>query len=106
MGAGKTVLAHGIALGLGVSEWRGSPTFNLVHEYSGRLPFFHIDAYRITSDEAGDLGLETIMEAGGVAAVEWGSRLKSAFRVLAPSQCIRIHIEDAGDDLRLVEVEQ
>ena len=52
MGSGKTVLAQGIGLGLGVSTIINSPTFVLVNQYlGGRLPFCHADLYRLDSLE-------------------------------------------------------
>ena len=47
LGAGKTALTKGIALGLGVCETVVSPTFTLMNEYSGRLTLYHYDAYRL-----------------------------------------------------------
>ncbi len=53
MGAGKTLSARGIAEGLGVPGGRGgrSPTFTLVHEYTGRHPIYHLDLYRLQGEE-------------------------------------------------------
>ena len=47
LGAGKTRFAKGVALGLGVKDPVTSPTFTLINEYQGRLPFYHMDAYRL-----------------------------------------------------------
>src|SRR5213593_2452264 len=47
LGAGKTQLAKGIAKGLGVADTVNSPTFVLMAEYTGRLPLFHLDLYRL-----------------------------------------------------------
>ena len=50
LGAGKTLLAGGLARGLGVTGRVPSPTFALVHEYpGGRLPLWHLDLYRLTT---------------------------------------------------------
>jgi len=74
LGAGKTVFAKGVGAGLGVVEVVSSPTFVLValHE-SGRLPLWHVDAYRLgDAAELDDLGLE---EAGdGIVVMEWATR--------------------------------
>jgi len=76
LGAGKTVLAKGIARGLGVKSVVNSPTFVIVNEHAGRLPLFHADAYRLTdADEARAAGVFDERQAGGVTVVEWADRL-------------------------------
>jgi len=63
LGTGKTVLAKGVARGLGVKENILSPTFTLLKEYAGKVPLYHLDAYRLHG--AGDLyelGLEEYLE--------------------------------------------
>lgn len=77
LGAGKTILVRGIAEGLGLADSRlvSSPTFVLVHEYSGRLPIYHVDLYRLTdpATELCDLGVEEML-ARGVVLIEWAER--------------------------------
>ncbi len=76
LGAGKTVLAKGIALGLGVTSVVNSPTFVLMNEHHGRLPLYHVDAYRLDDpEEALAAGLLDDRQAGGVTVVEWADRL-------------------------------
>ena len=76
LGAGKTVLAKGIAAGLGVTSVVNSPTFVLMNEHRGRLPFYHADAYRLDDpEEALAAGLLDERQAGGVTVVEWADRL-------------------------------
>lgn len=50
LGAGKTHFAQGIAAGLGISDSVTSPTFTLIAEYDGRVPFTHMDLYRLYED--------------------------------------------------------
>ncbi|MBR3349221.1 MAG: tRNA (adenosine(37)-N6)-threonylcarbamoyltransferase complex ATPase subunit type 1 TsaE, partial [Solobacterium sp.] len=47
LGAGKTTLTQGIAKGLGVKRTVTSPTFTILKIYRGRMPLYHIDAYRL-----------------------------------------------------------
>ncbi len=77
LGLGKTVLARGIAAGLGVDPCEvHSPTFTLVNQYRGRVPVHHVDLYRIDREsDLSELGLEEILGGEGVAIVEWGERL-------------------------------
>lgn len=72
LGAGKTCLAQGVALGLGVRDRVTSPTFTIIQEYDGRVPFYHIDLYRLR--DAGDLeglGFEDYIHGDGVVLIEW-----------------------------------
>ena len=76
LGAGKTVVAKGIADGLGVTSVVNSPTFVLMNEHRGRLPLYHVDAYRLDDpEEALAAGLLDERQAGGVTVVEWADRL-------------------------------
>ena len=71
LGAGKTTFAQGIAKGLGIHESVKSPTFNIVKTYfSGRLPLFHIDAYRLEGQHQ-DIGISELQAGHGVCVVEW-----------------------------------
>jgi tRNA threonylcarbamoyladenosine biosynthesis protein TsaE len=104
LGLGKTVLARGIAAGLGISpDEVSSPSFTLVHEYrGGRLPLFHIDLYRVEriEEELPALGIEDILSGGGVAVVEWGERLPPYLRRGA----IVVRFVDLRDGCRRIEV--
>lgn len=78
LGAGKTTIAQGICRGLGVKEPVTSPTFAIMHQYDGKYPVYHIDAYRIESEtELQDLGLEEFLEGEGVSLVEWAEKIIS-----------------------------
>ncbi len=74
MGSGKTTFSQHFAHALGVTEPVTSPTFNLLHNYSGsRLKLHHADLYRLErTGELDDLGLTDLQEEGGVMLVEWG----------------------------------
>lgn len=70
LGAGKTALTKGIAQGLAVNATVNSPTFTIVKVYQGRLPLYHIDAYRL-SNRTDDIGLEDLIFDEGVTVIEW-----------------------------------
>lgn len=95
LGAGKTTLAQGLATGLGVTDDVTSPTFALVHEYSGRLPVFHMDLYRLTAEEEFELiGGWEYFERGGVCLIEWADRLGASFPL--PHWVIRLELSGRG----------
>ena len=95
MGAGKTVLAKGIARGLGVLAEVTSPTYAYVNSYENRL--FHFDCYRISSErQAFELGLYDYFEAGGICLIEWSENIRS----LLPQNCKRVTISGSGDGVR------
>ncbi len=77
LGAGKTCLVRGVAAGLGVDKAVPitSPTYTLMNSYSGRLPLYHFDLYRLgDADELAELGFEEYFYGDGVAVVEWPQR--------------------------------
>lgn len=81
LGAGKTQLAKGIAVGLGVADSRqvNSPTFVLVNEYAGRMHVYHLDVYRLSGvAELEALGFEEMCGGSAVVMVEWADRASPA----------------------------
>jgi len=78
LGSGKTLFSQGLARGLGVPKnfYITSPTFAIINEYPGRVPFYHLDLYRVSNRaELSELGLEEILYGGGAVAIEWAERL-------------------------------
>ncbi len=81
LGAGKTRFTQGICYGLDLDKenYIRSPTFTLINEYTGRLPIYHIDLYRIENqEEIYSLGLEEILFNQGVTVIEWAEKLRSS----------------------------
>ncbi|MGI5892125.1 MAG: tRNA (adenosine(37)-N6)-threonylcarbamoyltransferase complex ATPase subunit type 1 TsaE [Bacillota bacterium] len=93
LGAGKTTFAQGLAQGLGIEETVLSPTFIFFQQYQGRLPFYHIDAYRLGSDEGYDIGLEECFGRDSVALVEWPQNIS----YLLPDDCLCVEIKYCQD---------
>src|SRR3954451_13192665 len=101
LGAGKTHLAKAIGAGLGVTETITSPSFILMAEYSGRLPLFHIDLYRL--DDASDAiagGLIDDRPAAGGTVVGWAGRVWPC----APARRLDVVIDGSGDEPRSIVV--
>jgi tRNA threonylcarbamoyladenosine biosynthesis protein TsaE len=101
LGAGKTCFLQGLARGLGVMTDVTSPTFVLVNQYRGRLPVYHVDAYRTGSlTELVDLGLEEMLHGEGVTVVEWADKLLP----LLPPRTVTVTIAGLGDEPRQIEL--
>lgn len=77
LGAGKTVLARGVAIALGIDPAEiQSPTFTLMRSHRGEGgSLLHVDLYRLEPRDVPDLGLEEALYAPGVKIVEWAERL-------------------------------
>jgi tRNA threonylcarbamoyladenosine biosynthesis protein TsaE len=110
LGAGKTILAAGLARGLGVTRRVQSPTFALVNEYrDGRLPLFHLDLYRLESrDEIIAAGLELyLVRPSGVAVVEWIERWleDGSWRAVRGVRFRRVVIHSPGETEREIVYE-
>lgn len=78
LGAGKTVLARGIARGAGATGYVASPTFTLIREYHGTPPVYHVDLYRLDRPEQlDDLGLDMVFDGSGIVVIEWAEHAAS-----------------------------
>ncbi|MDQ3886553.1 MAG: tRNA (adenosine(37)-N6)-threonylcarbamoyltransferase complex ATPase subunit type 1 TsaE [Actinomycetota bacterium] len=97
LGSGKTVLARGIGVGLGVRGPVTSPTFVLAREHPPGprgVPLVHVDAYRLDGlDELDDLDLDTDLVDAAVV-VEWGEGL--AERLAEEHLLVRLDRRDDG----------
>jgi tRNA threonylcarbamoyladenosine biosynthesis protein TsaE len=108
LGAGKTVLAKGIAEGLGVADSAAvhSPSFTLINRYrQGSRVMYHVDLYRLDSPrEIYSTGIEDLLSEDVVMVVEWAERLPFAVeapvsvRILATPDATSRRIEIDGLD--------
>ena len=73
LGAGKTVLAQGVAAGLGITGVT-SPTFVISRVHKAAVPFIHVDAYRLVDSENPNLYLDDLDLdiASSITFIEWG----------------------------------
>lgn len=104
LGVGKTVFTKGFAVGLGITEPVNSPTFTIVQEYNGRIPFYHFDVYRIEEpEEMDEIGYEEYFFGEGACMIEWAELIEE----LIPKEAVHILIEKdlaKGLDYRRVTV--
>ena len=75
LGSGKTIFTKGFANALGITETVTSPTFNIIKEYDGELPLYHMDVYRLDGNTEG-VGIEDYFTKGGVVIIEWANTIK------------------------------
>ena len=122
LGMGKTAFTRGLARGLGADDVVSSPTFALVNEYSGRVPVYHFDMYRVTSwddlygrvpvyhfdmyrvtswDDLYSTGFFDYLDTG-VLIIEWSENIEGAL----PENALRITISRGeNDNQRIFDIE-
>jgi tRNA threonylcarbamoyladenosine biosynthesis protein TsaE len=101
LGAGKTAFVRGMVRGLGGNaEDVSSPTFTIIQEYPApAATLFHVDLYRLEPVEIDDLGLDDMLESGGITAIEWAGRWPGR-----PRAAIEVRIEPTGEGRRRIDV--
>lgn len=102
LGAGKTTLTKGIAVGMGITDTIMSPTFVIarVHRNPTGTTLVHVDAYRLGDAlELDDLDLDTDLAAAAIV-IEWG--VGRAEQLAAEHLVIRL--ERHPDDTRTAEL--
>ncbi|MDR7319200.1 tRNA (adenosine(37)-N6)-threonylcarbamoyltransferase complex ATPase subunit type 1 TsaE [Brevibacillus nitrificans] len=99
LGVGKTTFTQGLGRGLGVKQVVNSPTFTIIKEYQGRLPFYHMDVYRV-GDDVDSLGLDDYFFGEGVCVVEWASLIEEVL----PADRLTVFLRTEGEDVRLIEL--
>ncbi len=105
LGAGKTQLVKGLAEGLGVTARVHSPTFAIVHEYSGgRVPLWHLDLYRLeTAAQLHSAGIDDfLLSPPGVVVVEWFERWLSAGMPLSLAPCRHVELRVLNEQERQI----
>ncbi len=101
LGAGKTVLAKGIAKALGINEAIVSPTFTIVQEYHGKEKLYHLDIYRLSGDdEFESMGGEEFLYPDGITLIEWSEKIED----MLPDDTLFISIAIDENQDRIIEI--
>ena len=102
LGMGKTAFTRGLAQGLGDASQVSSPTFALVHEYTGCKPvLYHFDMYRVhTMDDLYSTGFFDYLDTGAILAIEWSENIAEALE----GSVIHVQLEALGESERLITV--
>lgn len=96
LGSGKTVFTKGFASAMAIEEVT-SPTFNIIKEYVGELPLYHIDVYR-TNGKIDNLGIEEYFDKGGVTIIEWAEMIEDYL----PEERLDITFKITGENSRIM----
>lgn len=98
LGSGKTVFAKGFANALGIEEVITSPTFNIVKEYyTGELPLFHMDVYRLDEGNV-EINFDEYFVKKGVSIIEWADMIEDEL----PEERLEINFKIVGEDTRVL----
>ena len=102
LGAGKTRFVKGFVAAIGATGEVTSPTFTLIHEYTGgRVPVYHFDFFRIEDRQAADrLGLDEYFFGDGICVVEWADKFPELF----PTGARWISFETKSETERLITI--
>lgn len=98
LGSGKTIFAKGFAQALGIEEGITSPTFNIIKEYySGEMPLFHMDVYRLDGNADG-IGIEDYFTMNGIVIIEWSDTIKH----ILPEERLDIKFKAIDENTRIL----
>ena len=98
LGSGKTVFTKGFASAMAINEVT-SPTFNIIKEYNGELPLYHMDVYR-TNGKTDGLGIEEYFDKGGVTIIEWAEMIED----ILPEERLDITFKITGENNRTMVI--
>nr|WP_263312720.1 tRNA (adenosine(37)-N6)-threonylcarbamoyltransferase complex ATPase subunit type 1 TsaE [Mammaliicoccus sp. Marseille-Q6498] len=99
LGSGKTTFSQYFGKALGVKRNINSPTFNIIKSYRGRLPFHHMDCYRLENSSE-DLGFDEYFNSEGVTIIEWSEFITEYL----PEERLEINIKYVDSNTRTFEI--
>ena len=101
LGSGKTTMVKGLASVFGIDERDiTSASFTIIAEYDEEVPFYHIDLYRVTSEDISELGLQEYFGGEGISVIEWAERAEGEL----PETSIKVSLNYTGDNIREIEI--
>ena len=76
LGCGKTEFVKGVADFFSCDPV-SSPTYTLVNEYSGRIPIYHFDVYRLESPSCEQCDwMDDYLFGDGICLIEWADHIR------------------------------
>ena len=101
LGSGKTTMVKGLASVFGIDERDiTSASFTIIAEYDEEVPFYHIDLYRVTSEDVSELGLQEYFGGEGISVIEWAERAEGEI----PETSIKVSLNYTDDNIREIEI--
>jgi tRNA threonylcarbamoyladenosine biosynthesis protein TsaE len=101
LGSGKTTMVKGLASVFGIDERDiTSASFTIIAEYDEEVPFYHIDLYRVTSEDISELGLQEYFGGEGISVIEWAERAEGEL----PETSIKVSLNYTDDNIREIEI--
>lgn len=91
LSAGKTTLTKGIGEALGIKRIINSPTFNIMKEYEGKYPLYHLDLYRLHGLN-NDYEFFDYIDGNGVCVIEWPNQVPE----LLPKEYLKLNMKIIG----------
>jgi tRNA threonylcarbamoyladenosine biosynthesis protein TsaE len=105
LGTGKTAFVRAFCAAIQTNGDVTSPTYTLVHNYSGPyLAVVHADVYRCSSEEEiALLSIDELVSDDSVLLVEWGDRFKP---LAGPTYCeVSFDVSEVSEGARRIAVE-
>lgn len=96
LGSGKTIFAKAFAEAMGIDEVT-SPTFSIIKEYNGELPFYHMDVYRVENN-IDNLGLTEYFDKEGVTIIEWAEMIEDYL----PEERLELSFKMINENTRVI----
>ncbi|MEA1986910.1 MAG: tRNA (adenosine(37)-N6)-threonylcarbamoyltransferase complex ATPase subunit type 1 TsaE [Candidatus Marinimicrobia bacterium] len=103
LASGKTTFSKGFCKYFNVIENVTSPTYTIINEYTGDIPIFHIDCYRINNtQELLNLGIEEYFDFDGIMLIEWPEKILD----FLPNDTIIINFahHEKDDNKRIIKI--
>lgn len=101
LGGGKTSFTRGLVAASSPENGTivTSPTYSIMNEYSGKIPIYHFDFYRIiNSDDFYELGFNDYFNGDGICIAEWPERVHD----ILPENRLVVSFNYKSDNERII----
>lgn len=100
LGSGKTIFTKGFAAAMEIDETVTSPSYTIIKEYyTGDMPLYHMDVYRLESDIT-TTGLTEYFGRNGVVIIEWANMIKDYL----PKERLEIKFTAMDENKRIIKI--